>query len=452
MKVLFLRAISALALTASMLALTLYSVRSVPASDHQDSPMTVSHPGIDLTDVFVFPSSTNPSNVVLAMNVWPFIPTGMGTTKFFDPGAMYQFKIGTGAHYTEDLVVQFKANGAGPSQQIAVYGPGKPNMQGVRSTYIAQSGSVAYNTPTTLPNGIKVFAGPREDPFYFDLTQFYAILPDRNFANQPNVPAAIAGCFRSDGQDFLAGFNVLSLVVEMPRKMLADSNGHVGRINVWAATSLPEDDPSAAPSSPFNSLADVVKNLNAVLAGRGTTNQTYIQVERLARPAVKEATETYANHDATNRSTITDDALLARSIHTFATRVAGRSDGIADALDKLLIPDAIEADLSAPGPARYLAVETNGKSGLPVAVVRAVPPIGIFGIKRALGDPYRQFGGRDLRSPVIDLSLGAIFGSLVPKLGLARDDGHETACLTSDHTTPAAKHYSDSFPYVGAPR
>jgi Domain of unknown function (DUF4331) len=434
------------------IALALYSVHQVHASDHQDSPLTVSRPGIDITDVFVYPSPTNPQNVVLAMDVWPLIPTGMGTTKYFDPGAMYQFKIGTGEHYSADYVIQFKADGSDANQKISFYGPSKPNVQGVHSTFVGKTGEAPYNVPTTLSNGIKFFAGPREDPFYFDLPQFYALLPDRNFANQPSAPASIAGCFRNPGNDFLAGFNVLQLTVELPRRMLAQTGGHVGRINVWATTSLPDDDPNAAPSGPQNVLADVVKNVNSILTGTATDTQTYVQVERLARPAVKEVTENYANHDITNRSAITDDVVLAQSIHTFATQVAGRSNGIADALDRLLIPDAIEADLSAPGPARYLAVETNGKSGLPVAVVRLVPTIGIYGIKRALGDPYRQFGGRDLRSPVVDLSLGAIFGSLVPKLGLAREDGHETPCLTSDHTTPAAKHIIASFPYAGVPR
>ena len=37
----------------------------------------------------------------------------------------------------------------------------------------------------------------------------------------------------------------------------------------------------------------------------------------------------------------------------------------------------LEADLSAPGPARYLAVETNGKSGLSIQIIRTVPPAGV---------------------------------------------------------------------------
>ena len=81
-----------------------------------------------------------------------------------------------------------------------------------------------------------------------------------------------------------------------------------------------------------------------------------------------------------------------------------------------------------------------------------MPPAGILGVKKALGDNYRMFGGRDPKSPVIDLSLGAIFGSLIPKLGLAEEDNRETPCLTSDHTTPAAKHPLSGFPYIGEPR
>ncbi len=430
-----------------------YGAGSLKASDHQDSPLTVSRPGIDITDVFVYPSPHDPNAVVLAMDVSPLIPTGMGSSRSFDPGAMYQFKIGTANDFNEDLVVQFKATGIGASQKLTMYGPAKPNMQGVLSTFVAPTGTFDFDKPTTLANDVHVYAGPREDPFYFDLAQFFKILPDRDFHNQPNPPAPSAMCFRKDAQDYLAGFNVLQIAVEMPRRLLADRTGDIGRINVWTTTSLPTSDETAGDNSPYAVLANVKSNLNKLLGGKDAdTAGTYTQVERLARPAIKEATENFADHDKTNRSPITNDTVLANSIHSYMLNVAHRSPQIADAAVKVLIPDAIEADLSAPGPARYLAVETNGKSGLPVAVVRLVPPPLIYGVKRALGDPYRHFGGRDLRSPVIDLSLGSVFGSLIPKLGLAPDDGKETPCLTSDNTTPAAKHYQNDFPYAGAPR
>lgn len=435
----------------------LYGNQGARSSDHQDSPVTVSRPGADITDVFVYPSPEHPENVVLAMDVWPLIPTGQGLTKSFDPGVMYQFKISADNAYAPNFVVQFKANGVGPDQQITMYGPGRPNMGGTRSTFIASTGTMKYNQPATLANGVRAFAGPREDPFYFDLSQFFKIIPDRNFKNQPNPPAPTASCFRKDAQDFLAGFNVLNLTVEVPRKVFADQNGNLPVIHVWATTSVAANDPDADPHSAKNRLEDVVANMNSEASGRASdATQQYVQIERLGRPAIKEAFEDYKLHDTTNRSDITDDKTLADSIKAFMMRPAplgaGRSEAIANAMVGALIPDAISADLNAFGPARYLAVETNAKSGLPIAVVRAVPPAGIYGIKKALGDPYRHFGGRDLKSPVIDLSLGAIFGSLVPKLGLAPEDNRETPCLTSDNVTPALKHSTDTFPYEGAPQ
>ena len=422
------------------------------ASDHQDSPLTTSRPGADITDIYVFPANDS-SKVVFAMDVFPMIPPGLGTQTFFDPGVLYQFKIGQISDTTEDLVMQFKADSLGPNQKLSFYGPVRPNAVGARTTIVTSSrtGMVPYNQKTDLGNGIMAFAGPREDPFYFDLARFTKIQPDRDFSKQPNPPPASERCFRKDGVDFLAGYNVLSIVVEVPRQLLADG-GKLGRINVWGTTSLKDSDPDASPTSPIASLVNVVRNHNTRAGGATDDSGTWTQVERLGRPAVKEATEAFRNHDATNRATLTNDDVLAKSVREYMIHTAGRSNAVADAAVKTLIPDFIEADLSQSGPARYLAVETNGKSGLPIQIIRTVPPDGIDGIKQALGNPYRQFGGRDPKSPVIDLSLGAIYGSLIPKLGLAADDNRETDCLTSDHTTPAAKHPLTGFPYLGDPR
>ena len=449
-------------LAASFLALSimgvfvLYANQGARSSDHQQSPVTVSRPGADITDVYLYPSPEHPENVVMAMNVHPLIPTGQGMTKFFDPGVMYQFKIATDTSFHANYVVQFKASGVGPDQQITMYGPAAPNMQGTRSTFIASSGTMKYNETASLPNGIRVFAGPREDPFYFDLSQFLKIVPDRDYKNQPNPPAPSASCYRKDAQDFLAGFNVLNLTVELPRKIFADQHGNLPIIHVWATTSVAQSDPDADPHSAKNSLDAVRSNANTEDPGAlADANQTYVQIERLAHPAVIEGTEDFRLHDTTKRSDILDDKTLADSLKAFVMRPrptgAGRSEAIANAIVATLLPDALSADLNAAGPARYLGVETNGKSGFPIAVIRAVPPAGIYGIKKALGDPYRHFGGRDLQSPVIDLSLGALFGSLVPKLGLAPEDNRETPCLTADNVKPA-KHITNTFPYMGAPQ
>ena len=62
---------------------------------------------------------------------------------------------------------------------------------------------------------------------------------------------------------------------------------------------------------------------------------------------------------------------------------------------------------------------------------------------------FRDFGGRDPSSPVIDLSLGILFGSLGQKVGLAPDDHKKTQCLTSDNVQASDRGVTKTFPYIG---
>jgi hypothetical protein len=263
-----------------------YNAHAVRSSDHQDTFNLAnrSNTSADITDVYVFPSPANPANVVLAMNVSPLIPAGMGTAKFFDPTLIWQFKISHQTSGVEDQVIQFAVSGTDGNQVISVYGPAKPNEVGVTNTLVPVTGNVTYNTSATLPNGVQAFAGPRADPFFFDLFAFFSFLGDRNaaahtsqtdpgtgdaFANSNNVGAgasfattgsksanpaqpSFAGftagtisnptggyACRSDvpAQNALAdlggGFNVLSFVVEVPKSLLTTGFSS-SVIHVWA--------------------------------------------------------------------------------------------------------------------------------------------------------------------------------------------------------------------------
>jgi hypothetical protein len=244
-------------------ALSLYSFKAVRASDHQDSPTVVSNPLADITDVFVMPDPKNAKDVVLVMDVDPLIPAGMTTGHALDPNVLYQFKIANGIankNYRETMVVQLKANKAGTGQSIALYGPAKPNEVGTANTIVGKTGSFGFGTTATIGK-IKVFVGPRREPFFFDLSQFFKILPDRNYANHPNPPPGTATSFRfakashpivlfgtnygtagsnkcviQKPSDALKDFNVLSIVVEMPKSMLAPAGGSPGEIGLWATT------------------------------------------------------------------------------------------------------------------------------------------------------------------------------------------------------------------------
>ncbi len=160
----------------------------------------------------------------------------------------------------------------------------------------------------------------------------------------------------------------------------------------------------------------------------------YVQIERLSRPAVKEAFESFSSHDQSNRSAPTQDQLLHDSIVSFMETAAGRDTATSTALASILSPDEMQADMSknvagcgtanAPCGA-YLGVETGG----------------------ATGD---TFGGRWLNDDVIDISLGAIFGNTLSALGVVPDDHNESPCLTTDNVG-SAQAYSATFPYVNTP-
>jgi hypothetical protein len=284
---------AAVALTAAVI---LYAVHPAKSSDHQDTYNLANGVGhntsADITDVFVYPSPTNPNNVVFAMDVSPLIPAGMGPTKFFDPSLMWQFKIAHGAtNYREDQVIQFGVSGTDATQAITMYGPAKPNEVGTVNTFVPASVKFVYNTPVTgtvNSQAVQVFAGPRADPFIFDLFAFFSFLGDRNFSthssqsdvgqgdslyngNNAGVPAAVApsydkaasrataptfngfpagtmsssaagayACSTSPAQNVLAGlaggFNVLTFVVEVPKSLIyGGSSGFSSSvIHVWA--------------------------------------------------------------------------------------------------------------------------------------------------------------------------------------------------------------------------
>jgi len=173
-------------------------------------------------------------------------------------------------------------------------------------------------------------------------------------------------------------------------------------------------------------------------APRPPRTQVYQQIERLSRPAIKEVFESFANHDATNRSTPNNDSTLQTAVTGFMTGVAGRDTATTTALAGILFPDEVKADMGVnlpPGgsPAgqygAYLGIETGGATG-------------------------NTFGGRWLNDDVVKISLGAIFGNTLSALGVVPDDGHESWCLSDQNLSNgegAFQSYGNTFPYVNAP-
>lgn len=207
------------------------------ASDHQDSPDVELNPAQDMTDFYAFPGATA-GNIALAMDSWAFLTPAETPSVSFDANLLYQFKIDNTGDANEDLVIQVTFQGTGANQTVEVRGPVKPPVVGAMQNTVADVKPIISGPVNKVltGGGIQFFAGPRSDPFFIDLEQFFRILPDRKpvtgpLSQLPNSPSASA--FRNPGVDFVAGHNVLSIVMEMPASML----GTAGKIGLWGTIS-----------------------------------------------------------------------------------------------------------------------------------------------------------------------------------------------------------------------
>ena len=204
------------------LAIGASAVSYLIAADHIDAP-AVSGTGSDITDFYAFQSPENANNMVFVVNVQGLLAPSASAAASFDEEVMVEINIDNSAtkDNLEDLVIQATFDGG----KVKIHGPSAPIDKGITSTLlttIAVEASVTTYGGTAAvgeSNGIKVFAGPRDDPFFFDLNQFKAII------------GGTATGFNNPGTDTFAGTNVLSIVVEVPKSMLGS-----GSINAWATS------------------------------------------------------------------------------------------------------------------------------------------------------------------------------------------------------------------------
>uniref|UniRef100_UPI00404720BC DUF4331 family protein n=1 Tax=Roseivirga sp. TaxID=1964215 RepID=UPI00404720BC len=192
------------------------------AADHIDAP-GVASTSSDITDFYAFQSMENTSNIVFVANLQGLLSPSATASASFDENVMVEFNIDTNADAIEDLVIQCTFENG----QVSVYGPVAPTQMGTSSTLVAESLSVsatitAYNQSAVIGtgNGIKVFAGPRDDPFFMD------------FARYGQIIGGNATSFNDPGADTFAGSNVMSVVVEVPKSMIGGS----GSINTWVTS------------------------------------------------------------------------------------------------------------------------------------------------------------------------------------------------------------------------
>jgi len=210
-------------LLTALVAAALVTGGIIYAADHIDTP-AVTNQSTDITDLYVF-KAQDPNNLVFVANTQGLTTPSNSAGLKFDENTVLEFNIDKTGDNVEDLVIQCKYDAA--SNKMQVYGPVAPSATGTKSklegavtadvAVTAYGGTAVIGTGAT---GIKVFAGPRDDPFFFDLNRYKAIL------------AGTAPGFSNPGTDTFAGTNVLSVVVEVPKTLITAT----GAISVWLET------------------------------------------------------------------------------------------------------------------------------------------------------------------------------------------------------------------------
>ena len=211
------------------------------AADHLDAPAlggTVvngqiaphsEHGDRDINDVYVFRAPDNSHRTVLAMTVNPAINLFGGN---FGKNVRYIFNIDKNGDNKPDLayVARFDRVERDGNQDYRIRKYTGKHARDLEDGRIVASGDTNGRNASTR-DGLKVWAGVRSDPFFFDLTGFIGT------TTLLKTGTAVGGDgLGQDPTDFFANLNTNAIVISIPNSQLPD------KIGVWATTTYKTDD------------------------------------------------------------------------------------------------------------------------------------------------------------------------------------------------------------------
>ena len=174
-------------------------------SDHGAGPRSIANPEIDITDVYAFPSPEREGHLVAVMDVFPFA----APSALFSDAIDYRIRmrplraVSTGPQTAFAVGEEERAFSFTFSVPRALDGGDRLVQEG---TCRGPSGDLSFRVGDeggAPSNGLRVFAGCRQDPFFIDQKFTGGIRINRRLPGQVT------------GVNFLAGQNVLSIVLEL---------------------------------------------------------------------------------------------------------------------------------------------------------------------------------------------------------------------------------------------
>ncbi len=364
-----------IAIAAILVLVALVAPQLIRASDHDDGETDTKSKNTNLTDLYVFREIDQNANAGVPAGDLVFVmntnPRSVARQQYyFSTRAQYEFNVSRVVNNNDnptalkDITLRFEfaeplANG---KQRITVTlikdgqtvtcrgaGPGPDNF-----TTPLNIGPITNTVRCANGDRLSVFAGLREDPFFFDVEQYFRVR-----AGVLRIGPSVG--FRNPGLDFTRGYNVDSIIVRVPLTLLQGTTATT-TFDVWE-----------------------------------TISQGGAQVERLAQPAINEGlihTNAFLNalnaigpdceRDALNgvEPCASAAAPILAEAATFLAAL-GNSPAQINAIVHAFLPDVMRIDTTQP-------------SGYAAAV-------------NALGRPIR---GRKLMDDAIDITLSVLASNL----------------------------------------
>ncbi|MGH2492476.1 MAG: DUF4331 domain-containing protein [Candidatus Limnocylindria bacterium] len=296
-------------------------------SSHREAPEISKDPVADNTDVYAFVDPNDSTKVTLIANYIPFEEPAGGPNFFqFGDDVLYEINIDNDGDARADIVYQFRFTTRITNPATFLYNTGPitslttPSWN-LRQTYSVTRIAVGHNdedddeererrvlgadlasppvrigprsTPDyaalanaaihSLPNGVKVFAGQRDEGFFVDVGSIFDLGALRPFQNLHLIPLPAMV-----GTDGTKGFNVHSIALQVPKTEL--TRGNSTPLNVMD------------PKSVIGVWATASRQRGKMRGDDGGSSSagSWVQVSRLGNPLINEVIIPMARKDGWN--------------------------------------------------------------------------------------------------------------------------------------------------------
>ncbi len=425
------------------------------ASSHREAPLVSADPQIDTTDVWAFVSEDRPDTVTLIASWIPFEePAGGPNFYAWGDGVRYDINIDNDHDAKPDLTYRwvFDSRYRNPNTFLYNTGPvtglNDPDLNFSQTYDLIRVNRdngrqrTLVNNATSAPSNVGAASMPNYNANLFDAaTVEFGPAPSMTWAGQSDdaffldlrVFDLLYGANLLEvGDDTLAGFNVNTLALQVPKSDLAKARDDEANpiVGIWSTTSR---------------RSTTVQKADGSQRNKGS----FVQVSRLGMPLVNEVVIPVGLKDYFNGSKPTADGAALGLVQD------PELPRLLNAVYKTAIPDS---DPDTPGIQRadLISVFLTGVDGLnmpdggtPSEMIRlnmSIPPcsmtcsrLGVIG-----GDLAGFPNGRRLGDDIIDVSLRVVLGVLLP-------DHEDIAETIGDGVDANDVPFNSSFPYVGYP-